>query len=234
MINFYNSRKQVQVIKKAYNQTVEDFKNGRSELEYLPDNFKNSVEFKKFIKTTQCCNSGDILIKDYLNPIDGMNYLDVGSCANLISYKLHEWQSLYYGIDISQKLVNVTNSFVKTNRIIIGGLVASEIAYLPFTNDYFDLASVIGVLEYYEIDYNILALQELNRVLKNEGKLVIDLPNETHPGLITMIEYEKYLGRPRKTIVSRQEFITVLKIFFKIEDIDDSQLMIKFFLRNSK
>lgn len=229
-----NSRIQLQIIKEAYNRTVEDFNNGRSELDYLPDHFKNSAKFKRFIKTARYCNSGDLLIKDYLNPEKGKNYLDVGSCVNLLRYKLHEWQSLYYGIDISQKLIKLTNSFVKTNRIIIGGLVLAEISNLPFTNDYFDMASAIGVLEYYGNDYNILALKELNRVVKQDGKLVIDLPSRKHPDTITMIKYETYLGRSRTTFSSKEEFIAALKKFFIIEDIDDSELMIKYFLRNSK
>lgn len=229
-----NSREQVQIIKEAYNRTVDDYNKNISEQDYLPDEFKNSEKFKRFIKTAQLCNSGESRVKDFLNPTGGMKYLDVGSCANLIGYKLHEWQSLYYGIDISQKLIAVTNSFVKTNRIIIGGLFVAEISKTPFKNDYFDIASAIGVLEYYGIDYFFLALKELNRVVKQDGKLVIDIPNENHPDVETMIEYENYLGRTRNTIPSKKEFITSLKKFFVIEDINESQMMIKYFLRNKK
>ena len=229
-----NLKEQVQIIKKAYNLTVEDYNKGKSELEYLPTIFRNSEKFRGFIKAANVCNSGDPRIKDYLNPTERMNYLDVGSCANIIGYKLHEWQASYYGIDISQKLIALTNLFVTTNRITIGGLCVAEISNIPFTNNYFDIASVIGVLEYYEIDYCIFALKELNRVLKQNGKLVIDMPNEKHPVVFTMVEYENYLGRPRNNIPSNKEFIEALKKFFVIEDIDDTQLMVKYFLRNSK
>ena len=211
-----------------------DYNKGKSDLDYLPSVFKNTEVFKRFIKAAQVCNSGDPRIKDYLKPTERMNYLDVGSCANLIGYKLYEWQSLYYGIDISQRLIDATNLFVKSNRITIGGLFVAEISNLPFSNNYFDIASAIGVLEYYEIDYCILALKELNRVLKVYGKLVIDIPNEKHPDVLTMVKYETYLGRTRKNIPSKKEILVALKKYFVIEDIDDSQLMLKYFLRNSR
>ena len=229
-----NTEEQVQIIKEAYDRTTEDYNKNISELDYLPVEFKNSERFKRFIKEVQSCNSGESRIKEYLNPAEGMKYLDVGSCANLIGYKLHEWQSLYYGIDISHKLISVTNSFVLTNGIIIGGLLVAEISKIPLRNNYFDIATAIGVLEYYEIEYDMFALKELNRVVRQDGKLVIDMPNENHPDVKTMIEYENYLGRTRKVIPSRKKFIAALKRFFVIEDMDESQLMIKYFLRNKK
>jgi ubiquinone/menaquinone biosynthesis C-methylase UbiE len=229
-----NKEEQVQIIKEAYDSATEDYNKNISELVYLPLKFKNSERFKRFIKEAQSCNSGESRIKEYLNPAEGMKYLDVGSCANLVGYKLHEWQSLYYGIDISHKLISVTNSFVLTNGIIIGGLLVAEISKTPFKNHYFDIASAIGVLEYFGIEYNMIALKELNRVVKQDGKLVIDMPNENHPDVKTMSEYENYLGRTRNGIPLKKEFIAALKKFFVIEDIDDSQLMLKYFLRNKK
>jgi ubiquinone/menaquinone biosynthesis C-methylase UbiE len=109
----------------------------------------------------------------------------------------------------------------------------AEVSNLPFINDYFDIATAIGVLEYYEMEYIMAALGELNRIVKKDGRLVIDMPNEKHPDVNTMIEYESYLDRPRKAIPSEEEFVVELKRFFLIEEVDNSQLMIKYFLRNS-
>jgi ubiquinone/menaquinone biosynthesis C-methylase UbiE len=227
-----NSRKQLQIIKEAYNQTVENYDKGISDLDFLPNDFKNSAEFKRFYQVTNSCNSGEPRIKEYLQPKVGMNYLDVGSCANIMRYKLYEWPSSYHGIDISQRIIDITNSFVKNNRILVGGLIVAEVSNLPYIKDYFDIASVIGVLEYYEIDYIIPALKELHRIVKEDGRLIIDMPNERHTDVNIMIEYETYLGRPRRTIPSEKEFVIELKRFFVIEEVDDSQLMIKYFLRN--
>ena len=144
---------------------------------------EESAEFKRFRDLMSTCNSGDPGIKDYLEPQNGLRYLDIGSCLNLMEYDLYQWPSNYYGIDISQKLIRVAKSFINTNRIKIGGLLVAEISNLPFDNNYFDIASAIGVLEYYELAYITQALKELNRILKRKGKLVIDMPNERHPDL---------------------------------------------------
>jgi len=227
-----NSRNQVQIIKKAYDETVDNYKKGISNLDFVPNDFKNSQEFIRFYKMANSCNSGDPYIKEYLQPIDGMKYLDVGSCANIIGYKIYEWASSYYGMDISQRLINTTHSFIKDNKIEVGGLFVAEVSRLPFINDYFDIAAAIGVLEYYEMDYIIPSLEELNRIIKEGGRLVIDMPNENHPDVNTMVEYESYLGRPRKSIPSEKEFVTELQKLFFIEEVDNSQLMIKYCLRN--
>lgn len=226
------SREQVRIIKEAYNKSVKDYYNGISDLDYVPDDFKISKKFRKFVNSSALCNSGDARIRNYLQPELGMKYLDTGSCINLIGYKLYEWYSLYYGIDISQRLVEVTNSYVKANNINLGGLIVSEISDLPFIENYFDIATAIGVLEYYDIEYCTLAFKELNRVVRDNGKLVVDMPNKKHPDYVTMIEYESYLGRPRKKMPSNIEFIAVLKKYFMIEKIDDSRLMIMYFLKN--
>ena len=230
-MEFQRSKEQLKIIRNAYDDTVERYNNGLSDLDFLPDEFKESAEFKRFRDLMSTCNSGDPGIKDYLEPKNGLRYLDIGSCLNLMEYDLYQWPSNYYGIDISQKLIRVAKSFINTNRIKIGGLLVAEISNLPFDNNYFDIASAIGVLEYYELAYITQALKELNRILKRKGKLVIDMPNERHPDIHTMVEYESYLGRTRKNIPSEDEFVDELKRFFIIDKVADAQIMIQYFAR---
>jgi len=230
-MEFQRSREQLQIIRDAYDDTVERYDKGLSDLDFLPDEFKKSAEFKRFRDLISTCNSGDPNIKEYLEPRNGLRYLDVGSCLNLMGYDLYQWPSYYYGIDISQKLIRVINSFIKNNRIKIGGLLVAEVSNLPFGNSYFDIASAIGVLEYYEVAYIIQALKELNRILRRKGRLVVDMPNERHPDIKTMIEYESYLGRTRENIPSEDEFVDELKRFFIIDNVKDTQIMIQYFVR---
>ena len=110
----------------------------------------------------------------------------------------------------------------------------AEVSNLPFVENYFDIAAAIGVLEYYDVYYNTLAIKELNRVLKGGGKLIIDFPNHEHPQLNVMIEYENYLGRKRNDIPSGKKFQSIVKKYFIIDDIDNSYIMLKYFLRNKK
>ena len=111
-------------------------------------------------------------------------------------------------------------------------MFAADVSHLPFRNDHFDIAAAIGVFEYYEIEYMQLSLKELHRILKNDGRIVIDMPNERHPDVSTMVEYESYLGRPRERIIPREEVERALADFFIIDDVDDSRIMIQYFLTN--
>lgn len=71
-----------------------------------------------------------------------MKFLDVGSCANLITKELYKWPSEYYGIDISPKLIEATKNFVKKNSIKIGGLYEEEVSNMHFEDNFFDICGV--------------------------------------------------------------------------------------------
>jgi SAM-dependent methyltransferase len=223
----------VKVICEAYDKTVDNYNEGIEDEDLLPNEFKNSERYKRF-KVTIASNRGtseDPRIYDYLDPKKGMKFLDVGSCANLICKNLHKWPSTYYGIDISPKLIEVSQNFVKHNNIKIGGLYVAEVANMPFENNFFDICAVIRVLEYFDIVYIKKTLEELRRVLKPQGKIVVDMPNFNHPDCNTMIESEGYLGRTRKNVPSHEEFENELKKSLFIEYVDDSQIMISYFAR---
>ena len=123
--------------------------------------------------------------------------------------------------------------FAEREQITIGGLEVAEISSIPYDDDFFDIASVIGVLEYCSIDYIETALKELNRVLKPGAKAVLDIPNPTHPYVTDMQKLEEYLERPIY-IHSRVEFEKILEPLFKTERIDDSRVMIKYFVQTVK
>jgi ubiquinone/menaquinone biosynthesis C-methylase UbiE len=220
------------VISKAYDMTVDNFNEGIEDEDLLPDEFKNSERYKRFKKiiSSNPNRSEDSQIIEYLNPKKGMKFLDVGSCANLICKKLHEWPSKYYGIDISSKLIIASQNFVKRNNKKIGGLYVAEVAKMPFENNFFDICAVIGVLEYFDIFYIKKALKELHRVLKPQGKIVVDMPNFDHPDCKTMIEFEGYLGRTRSNVPSNEEFDNEFKKLFSVEKVDH-QIMTAYFAR---
>jgi len=76
-------------------------------------------------------------------------------------------------------------------------------------------------------------LAELNRVLKPQAKMVLDIPNLEHPDVNLMFKIEEFLGRPNIPN-SRESFEEVLKPLFSIERLDDSRVMIKYFIHNLK
>jgi cyclopropane fatty-acyl-phospholipid synthase-like methyltransferase len=224
---------QLKKIQKAYDLTVEQYQKGINPFDSIPEEIINSPGFKAIMADKDKLNSGAPDIKEYLNPKSGMRFLDAGCCANPANYRLDKWQSTYYGVDISSALVNAMKSFAKKEDISVGSLKVADISKLPFADNFFDIATVIGVFEYCTIDYIKDSLAELNRVLKPHAKMVLDVPNLEHPDVSIMFKLEEYLGRPNKPN-SRFAYEEALKPLFSIEKFDDTRVMIKYFVRNIK
>jgi len=230
-------RQQLKKVCKAYDLTVEQHEKGIDPLDGLPEQFKETHEFKEFRnylkKSELLLSSGAPDIKGFLNPRPGMRFLDVGCCANLARYRLDQWPSSYYGVDISPALMRTMNLFVARQKIAIGGLWVADISDLPFHNDFFDICSVIGVFEYCTFDYIKESLAELNRVLRPCSKIVLDIPNPGHQYVAIMRRVEEYLGRPN-ILHPRLEFEKLLANLFSIERCDASQVMLKYFAQTIK
>lgn len=220
---------QLSRISKAYDLTVTLFAAGIDPRNTLPEEIKNLPGYVE-ISSDQMLGSAATDIKDYLAPKEGMFYLDAGCCANLANYRLHLWPSVYYGVDISPALIGAMMSFVEKNRISIGGLYHTDITSLPFVDEYFDIAAVIGVLEYCTLEYTGRAVQELCRVLKQNARMVVDIPNLEHPHVDTMFLLEEHYGRPNIP-KGRSSFESLLKTSFTVDKTDDSRVMIKYFVR---
>lgn len=187
-----NIQEQIKKIRRAYDRIVNNYRKGVRDVDLLPEKFKHSATFLTFQEAHYVCNSGVADIKKFLHPKKGMNFLDVGSCVNLINYALYKWPSIYYGIDISKKLIEASQNYVLKNNIKIGGLFVAQVVKMPFQDNFFDIASCIGVLEYFDMKYISRSLRELYRVLKPSGKIVLDFPNLANPDTQIMIQFETY------------------------------------------
>jgi SAM-dependent methyltransferase len=229
------SSEQVEKIRMAYDLTVGQYHKGIDPLKEVPEDFKNSKECKAFIKGANPSITGSNASdnKEYLKPKKDLRFLDAGCGANLAVYEFYKWPSIFYGVDISTALVNEMKKFVKRRGIQIGGLYVAEITSMPFEDNYFDIALLIGVLEYYSLEYTKRALEEINRVLKPSAKLVVDIANLIHPHVDIMFKLETYLKRPNIP-KSRGDFERILKPLFLTEKVDDSKVMLKYFVRNRK
>ena len=216
-------------IAKAYDLTVEEFNNDIDPMAKVPAKFRDSAAVKRFLKKCEG-KGGWRTIRSYLQPRKGMKFLDVGSSANLFNYDHGRWTSMYFGIDISPALVKAMRNVAKSRGIRIGSLEIAEMTKMPFDDGFFDIAAVIGVLEYWDLAYCKRALKELHRVLKLDARVVLDLPNLTHPDATIMRKLETYLGRPNAT-VDRQKFESVFCKYFSIERTDDLGAMVIYFVR---
>ncbi len=222
--------KHLQQVRKAYDLTIEQYYKGIDPYLDVPQKLKETPFFKSFSSGESPVNSAAVDIREYLKPELGMKFLDVGCGANLANYRLDRWPSTYYGIDFSPSLINAMKKFVKRNKINIGGLYLADLSKLPFADNYFDIAAVIGVLEYCPLPYIRKSLRELNRVLKAGGRAVLDIVNRQHPFSRDMVRLEKLLGRPNY-LHYRRTFEVALSRYFYTDKIDDTQIMIKYFVR---
>ena len=216
-------------IRKAYDLTVEQYDKGIDSLQSVPEDIKRLPGYGDIIHN-QSVSSNAVDIKEYLKLGPGMRFLDAGCCANLANYRLDKWPCTYYGVDISPALIKAMKAFVRKNGISIGGLYNTDLANMPFDNDFFHIASAIGILEYCTLEYTERALQELRRVLKSDAKIVLDIPNLAHPYIETMFRLEEYLGRPNIP-KGRAAFETLLKPAFAVDHVDDSWVMLKYSVR---
>ena len=221
---------QLEKIRRAYDLTVEQFRKGINPMESVPGDIRNTDFFQSMDSVTEN-NSAAADIREYLSPEKGIKFLDAGCSANLANYILGEWPSTYYGVDISPALIEAMKGYAEVNNIDSGGLYVADISSMPFENSFFDIAAVIGVLEYCTLEYIDQALQELHRALKPKGKAVIDIPNSDHPHAADMQRLETYLERPN-FLHSRFDFEHLLKSLFQIDNTDDSRIMIKYFVHS--
>ena len=219
------------LIREAYDLTVEQNRQGTDPLDAVPDSLKNSAQFKEFMRELGPEQTGSSAPenREFLDPQPGMKFLDAGCSANLANYRLDRWPSLYYGVDISPALIRAMRSFAEHNNIAVGALEVTELLRLPFDDSFFDIAAVIGVLEYASLDYCESALRELGRVLKTGSRMVVDIPNLDHPHIDTMFALERYLGRPNMP-KARADFERVLAPLFTTLRTDDSCVMLKYFV----
>jgi ubiquinone/menaquinone biosynthesis C-methylase UbiE len=224
---------QVKKIRKAYDLTVEQYNKGIDPLEEVPEDFKNSADFKAFMEAAgpSFTGSNAPANREYLKPKKGMVFLDAGCGANLAVHEFYKWPTTFYGVDISTALIDAMKKFVVKNELHIGGLYVAEIIDMPFEDNTFDIALLIGVLEYYPLEYIKMALEEMHRVLKPFSKLIVDTANLNHPHVDIMFKLEEYLKRPHIP-KSKEDFEKIMKPLFLIDKVDDSKVMLKYFVRN--
>lgn len=179
-------------------------------------------------------DSGRKEIRDYLSPNPNMKFIDLGCCLNLMFNGYDQWNSTYYGVDISSKTIQLLHEVVTAKKLPVGLLYCGSIHETPFDTDYFDIGACIGVLEYFEKDFVEKAIIEAHRIIKPYGKFVLDIPDIGSPEQrITMI-IEEHLGRTDKFHMSSQEFKNMLQNYLEIEKTGKAGPMIQYFLSCKK
>jgi ubiquinone/menaquinone biosynthesis C-methylase UbiE len=82
------------------------------------------------------------------------------------------------GLDNDRESIEIAKTRLKGEKVKI---VYGDITDLPFPSNNFDVVILSEVLEH--IDDDLKALEEIRRVLKNGGKLILTVPNKSYPFL---------------------------------------------------
>lgn len=226
-------KNQLELIAESYDRGIDLGRKGISSYEKFPSyitNHPNYPLFQQMQMNETLSDSGRKEIAGYLAPKAGMKFIDLGCCLNLRFRGYKDWPSTYYGVDISSKTIELLHEFMEKNELTVGDLYCGSMHETPYDTDFFDIGACIGSLEYFERGFVQQAVAEFHRIMKPNGKCVLDIPNVGTPEFEITKLIEEYLGRPDKFDLSVKEFETMLDAYFVIEKKEVVGPMIQFFL----
>lgn len=213
---------QLELVAKSYDKTIDLGRKGIDLYNNLPDDITNDPYYPLWKNELESGTEGSVCIeiRDYLLPNKNMRFIDLGCALNLMFHGYDTWPSTYHGVDISVKTIELLNEFVEEKKLSIGSLYCGSIHETPFDDNYFDIGACIGVLEYFGKNFVEKVITEAHRIIKPNGKFVLDIPNIESPTGRMMMKIEEHMGRPDKFDMLPQEFEDMIKNYFYIEKTD--------------
>lgn len=204
-------------IAQSYDYTIELGKQGIDPYQELPAFITGDPDYLLYQKEAGAsAGSGNIHIKEFLSPQSSMAFVDLGCCLNFMFRNYSTWPSLYHGVDISRKTIRVLQDYALEKQLPFGEFYCGSIHKTPFADNFFDIGACIGVLEYFQEAFVEKALAEAHRILKSDGKFVLDIPNMGTPACRIMMMVEAYMGRPDTFDLPAEAFEEILQKYFLI------------------
>lgn len=121
--------------------------------------------------------------------------LDIGCGVSFLIYNWREWETYFYGQEISTVARAALNSRgSQLNSKLFKGVQAGAAHQLQYENDTFDRAIATGFSCYYPPEYWKLVLQEVKRVVKPGGMFIFDAIDPTTELAENWAILETYLG----------------------------------------
>lgn len=225
-------KNQLELIAKSYDRGIDLGRKGIPSYGNFPSYITNHPGYPLFQQmemTQTLSDSGRKEIVEYLAPKAGMKFIDLGCCLNLWLRDYKDWPSTYYGVDISSKTIELLQEFTKNNHLTVGDLYCGSMHETPYDTSFFDIGACVGSLEYYENDFVQQAVAEFHRIIKPNGKFVLDIPNVGTPEFEITKLIEEYLGRPDHFNLSVKDFETILSDYFVIDKKEIVGPMIQYF-----
>jgi SAM-dependent methyltransferase len=225
-MNLEKHQEHLEVVAKSYDRHVIEYGNKDApSYDKLPDYITSHPDYLHMKKENES-DWYEVRRKklfEYLSPAKNMKFINLGCNLGLRFNGLDKWPSTYFGVEISKETVQLLYQFIAENKVstdTIGSLYCGSVHETPFAESYFDIGDCLGVLEYYERDFVLKAIQEFHRIMKPGGRFVLDISNITSPSGRMAMRIEEYMGRPDKFDMLPNEFEDMIKDYFEIVDSD--------------
>lgn len=124
--------------------------------------------------------------------------------------------------------------YTKKNHLTVGDLYCCSMHETPYDTNFFDIGECVGSLEYFEKSFVQQAVAEFSRIMKPNGRFVLDIPNLGSPEFEISKLIEEYLGRQDQFNISAEEFEAMLDAYFVIDKKETVGPMIQYFLVSNK
>ena len=113
-----------------------------------------------------------------LDPQKGDKICDIACGGGALSLKIAEKGCEVHGIDISEFMIKKAKKFAMIENIRCE-FVVGDAEHLPYKSGYFDKIVCNCSLEHFQND--IKALKEMNRILKQNGYIVLTFDSLSYP-----------------------------------------------------
>lgn len=226
-------KKQLELIAESYDKGIDLGRKGIDSYDNFPSyitSHPNYPLFEQMRASETLSDSARKEIAGYLAPKAGMRFIDLGCCLNLMYAGYKDWESAYYGVDISSKTIELLREYAGKKHLTVGDLHCGSMHETPYDTDFFDIGACVGSLEYFEKDFVRQAVAEFSRIMKPNGKFVLDIPNMGSPEFEISKLIEEYLGRQDQFNLSADEFEAILDAYFIIDKKEIVGPMIQYFL----
>ncbi len=211
---------QLELVAKSYDKGIDLGKQGMDSYDNFPPYITNHPYYPLFQQmraSETLSDSAGKEIVEYLAPKAGMKFIDLGCCLNFMFSGYKDWPSVYYGVDISSKTIDLLKGYAEKNHLTVGDLCCCSMHETPYADHFFDMGECVGSLEYFEKEFVQQAIAEFSRILKPGGRFVLDIPNLGSPEFEISKLIEEYLGRQDRFNISVEEFEAILTPYFAID-----------------
>jgi ubiquinone/menaquinone biosynthesis C-methylase UbiE len=151
---------------------------------------------------------------DYLKA-GPLNILDIGCSTGVCGQEVFDMsRDQYVGIDITPKYVEYARKAYKNGKYMV-----MDGRKLEFPDKSFDIVSFVGVIHHMEDEVIRDCLQEVRRVLKSAGYLLLGepvlTPNELISNIFLSIDRGKFIRESSQYLDLLSDFNVVRKRYFR-------------------